>query len=103
MLFTYMTRIVLPLNSISYKIIDELITFIISSKLLLQLCDIFFNYGLSFAAFSLLLISYRSLNPFGLYHVYTPLFNFSEEYPYVILRKYAAIISNFHMNICITT
>ena len=51
MLFTYMTRIVLPLNFISDKIIDELITFIISSKLLLQLCDICFNYGLYFEAF----------------------------------------------------
>ena len=79
MLFTYMTRIVLPLNSISYKIIDELITFIISSKLLLQLCDICFNYGLSFEAFSLLPISYRSLNLFGLYYVYTLCLIFSEE------------------------
>ena len=95
MLFTYMIRIVLPFNSISYMIIDEITTFIILSKLLLQLCDICFNYGLIFGAFSLLLISYRSSNPFRLYHAYTLRLIFSEENPYVILRKYAAIISNF--------
>src|SRR3954466_8824490 len=97
MLFTYMIRIVLPLNSISYMIIDEIITFITSSKLLLQLCDICFNHGLIFEAFSLLLISYGSLNPFWLYHAYTLLFNFlrRKKNPYVILRKYVAIISNF--------
>src|SRR3954467_15441431 len=96
MLFTYMIRIVLPLNSISYMIIDEIITFITSSKLLLQLCDICFNHGLIFEAFSLLLISYGSLNPFRLYHAYTLLFNFSQKKnPYVILRKYVTTISNF--------
>ena len=79
MLFTYMIGIVLPLNFISYMIIDEIITFITSSKLLLQLCDICFNYGLVFEAFSLLLISYRSLNPFRLYHAYTLCLIFSEE------------------------
>src|ERR1041384_8525177 len=89
-----MIRIVLPLNSISYMIIDEIITFITSSKLLLQLCDICFNHGLIFEAFSLLLILYGSLNPFRLYHAYTLLFNFQKN-PYVILRKYVAIISNF--------
>src|SRR3954469_18960569 len=76
MLFTYMIRIVLPLNSISSMIIDEIITFITSSKLLLQICDICFNHGLIFEAFSLLLISYGSFNPFRLYHVYTLWFNF---------------------------
>src|ERR1044072_7263005 len=90
-----MIRIVIPLNSISYMIIDEIITFITSSKLLLQLCDICFNHGLIFEAFSLLLISYGSLNPFRLYHAYTLLFNFLRKNPYVILRKYVAIISNF--------
>src|SRR3954469_25529428 len=79
MLFTYMIRIILPLNSISNMIIDEIITFITSSKLLLQLCDICFNYGLIFEAFSLLLISYRSLNRFRLYHSYTLHLIFSEE------------------------
>src|SRR3954463_10911347 len=57
----------------------KIITFITSSKLLLQLCDICFNYGLVFEAFSLLLISYRSLNPFRLYHAYTLCLIFSEE------------------------
>src|ERR1044072_652032 len=79
MLFTYMIRIVLPLNSISYMIIDEIITFITSSELLLQLYDIFFNYRLVFEAFSLLMISYRSLNPFRLYHAYTLCLIFLEE------------------------
>src|ERR1041384_5247781 len=76
MLFTYMIRILLPLNSISYMIIDEIITFITSSKLLVRLCDIFFNYGLIFEAFSLLLISYRSLNPFQVVSCIHPSFNF---------------------------
>src|SRR3954464_6379660 len=90
-----MIRIVLPLNSISYMIIDEIITFITSSKLLLQLCDICFNHGLIFEAFSLLLISYGSLNPFRLYHAYTLFLIFSEEKSICILRKYVAIINNF--------
>ena len=34
MLFTYMIGIVLPLNFISYMIIDEIITFITSSKVI---------------------------------------------------------------------
>src|ERR1041384_6073750 len=104
MLFTYMIRIVLPLNSISYMIIDEIITFITSSKLLLQLCDICFNHGLIFEAFSLLLISYGSLNPFRLYHAYTLLFNFLRR---KIHMSYFGSMSRlsviFHMNICITT
>src|ERR1041384_7409562 len=98
MLFTYMIRIVLPLNSISYMIIDEIITFITSSKLLLQICDICFNHGLIFEAFSLLLISYGSLNPFRLYHAYTLLFNFLRRK--IHMSRLSVI---FYMNICITT
>ena len=104
MSFTCMTRIVLPLNSISYMIIDEIITFITSSKLLLQLCDICFNHGLIFEAFSLLLISYGSLNPFRFYHAYTLLSNFLRR---KIHMSYFGSMSRlsviFYMNICITT
>src|ERR1044071_8468428 len=103
MLFTYMIGIVLPLNFISYMIIDEIITFITSSKLLLQLCDICFNYGMIFEAFSLLLISYRSLNPFRLYHAY----NFVNFLRRKIHMSYFGSMPRlsviFHMNICITT
>src|ERR1041384_4942985 len=87
-----MIRIVLPLNSISYMIIDEIITFITSSKLLLQLCDICFNYGLVFEAFSLLLISYRSLNPFRLYHAYTLCLIFSEK---IYMSYFGSFTNNF--------
>src|ERR1041384_5183548 len=104
MLFTYMIRNVLPFNSISYMIIDEIITFITSSKLLLQLCDICFNHGLIFEAFSLLLISYRSLNPFRLYHAYTLCLIFLRR---KIHMSYFGSMSRlsviFYMNICITT
>src|SRR3954468_2368331 len=99
-----MIRIVLPLNSISYMIIDEIITFITSSKLLLQLCDICFNCGLIFEAFSLLLISYGSLNPFRLYHAYTLLFNFLRRKIHMSCFGSVSRLSViFHMNICITT
>src|SRR3954463_8822764 len=85
-------------------IIDEIITFITSSKLLLQLCDICFNYGLVFEAFSLLLISHRSLNPFRLYHAYTLLFNFLRRKIYMsYFRSMSRLSVIFHMNICITT
>src|ERR1041385_5549833 len=98
-----MIRIVLPLNSISYMIIDGIITFITSSKLLLQLCDICFNRGLIFVAFSLLLISYRSLNPFRLYHAYTLCLIFSEEKIHMsYFGSMPRLSVIFHMNICIT-
>src|SRR4051812_8107114 len=99
-----MIRIVLPLNFISYMIIDEILTFITSSKLLLQLCDICFNYGLIFEAFSLLLISYRSLNPFRLYHAYTLCLIFSEEKIHMsYFGSMPRLAVDLHMNICITT
>ena len=98
-----MIRIVLPLNSISHMIIDEIITFITSSKLVLQLCDICFNYGLVFEAFSLLLISYRSLNHFRLYHAYTLCLIFSEKIYMSYFRSMSRLSVIFHMNICITT
>ena len=98
-----MIGIVLPLNFISYMIIDEIITFITSSKLLLQLCDICFNHGLIFEAFSLLLISYGSLNPFRLYHAYTLLFNFLKKIHMSYFGSMSRLLVIFYMNICITT
>src|SRR4051812_21700175 len=93
MLFTYMIMI-----------IDEIITFITSSKLLLQLCDIYFNHGLIFEAFSLLLISYRSLNPFRLYQAYTLYLIFLRRKIYMSYFGSMSLLSViFHMNICITT
>src|SRR3954470_12442266 len=104
MLFTYMIRIVHPLNSISYMIIDEIITFITSSKLLLHLCDICFNYGLTFEAFSLLLISYGSLNPFQVVSCIHPLFNFLRRKIHMShFGSMLRLLVIFHMNICITT
>src|ERR1043165_1472421 len=84
-------------------IIDEIITFITSSKLLLQLCDICFNCGLIFEAFSLLLISYGSLNPFRLYHVYTLWFNFLRKIHMSYFGSMSRLSVIFNMNICITT